>query len=207
MRAQLVLATLLTTSVAHADGVYFAESFGVGKARGALEPTVGNALQSQLALGARVDWLAVEAFIGSNMQTDREGAFKGFAGGEPAEGRADLGSYGFSLVANAPLYRTSTEMLEGYVRVGPSIISGTGALADYHGAGLGASAGIRIIGRVRALGFLWAPLFFVKKGPKVTGSIFLDQGWDFVRLERENMPVINARIGHVTVGFSIGTAL
>jgi hypothetical protein len=207
MRAQVVLAALLTTSLAHADGVYFAESFGVGRARGALEPTVGNAIQSQLALGARIDWLAFEAFIGSNMQTDREGAFKGFAGGEPAEGRADLGSYGFAIAAYAPLHRTPNEILEGYVRVGPSIISGTGALDGYRGAGIGASAGIRISGRVRALGFLWAPLFFMKKGPKVTGSLFLDQGWDFVSLKRDDMPTIDARIGHVTIGFSIGTAL
>ena len=201
----LVAVAVLGAHAAHAQGVYFAESFGVGRARGDLEPTVGNAIQSQLIVGARVQWLALEAWVMSNMQTDRVGAFKGFAGGEPVEGRADLGAYGFSLRAYLPLHRTANEVLEGYVRGGAGIVEGSGALDGYRGPMAGASAGIQLRGRVRALGFLWAPLFFVKKGPKVTGTLFLDQGWDFVRLSKQQMPTIDARVGHVTIGFSIGS--
>jgi len=201
-----VLAIALAATPAQADGVYFAESFGVGMARGSLEPTVGNAIQSRLALGARVRWLALESWIMSNMQTDREGAWRGLAGGAPAAGRADLEAYGFSLKAIAPLHRGRSAILEGYVRVGPSIVSGTGMLEGYRGVGFGASAGIQLTGKVRALGFLWAPLFFMTKGPKVTGSLFLDQGWDVIRLDRPDARSIRARVGHVSVGFAVGSA-
>lgn len=191
------------------DGVYFSQSLGVAMAKGALAPTVGNSIESRLSLGARTRWLAIEGWVMSNLQTDREGAFRGFAGGEPADGRADLEYYGFAVRAIAPLYRAATgERLEGYLRVGPSIVTGTGMLDSYRGVGLGASAGVQLTGKVRALGFLWAPLFFVKKGPKVTGSLFLDQGWDFVRLERDGASEakpIRARVGHVSVGFAVGS--
>ena len=188
------------------QGVYFSQSLGVGMAKGDLEPTVGNAIESRLALGARVRWLAVEGWVESDVQTDREGGMlAGFAGGEPAAGRADLEAYGFALRAIAPLYRSpSGEKLEGYVRVGSGIVGGTGMLDGYRGMGVGASAGIALSGKVRALGFLWAPLFFVKKGPKVTGSLYFDQGWDFVRLEHATMPTLTARVGHVSIGFAVG---
>lgn len=208
-RRTILLAGLLATvqSTAHADeGVYFSQSLGVAQAKGPLASTVGNAIESRLALGARIDWLAIEGWVMSNVQTDREGAFKGFVGGEPADGRADLEAYGFALRAIAPLYRApSGEKLAGYVRVGPGIVAGTGMLDGYRGIGLGASAGIVLTGKVRALGFLWAPFLFMKKGPKVTGALFLDQGWDFVRLERADARTIRARVGHISVGFALGS--
>lgn len=209
-RTILLASALLATvqSAAYADeGIYFSQSLGVAQAKGALAPMVGNAIESRLSLGARIDWLAIEGWVMSNVQTDREGAFRGFVGGEPAAGRADLEAYGFALRAIAPLYRApSGEKLEGYVRAGPGIVGGTGMLDGYRGVGLGASAGIQLTGKVRALGFLWAPFLFMKKGPKVTGALFLDQGWDFVRLERDSdRHTLRARVGHVSVGFALGS--
>jgi hypothetical protein len=201
----IVLAALVAPAQAD-DGIYFAEAIGVGQARGELAATVGNAIQSRLALGARMKWLAVEGWIMANMQTDREGAWRGLAGGEPAAGRADLEHYGFSVKAIAPLHRAPQSRLEGYVRVGPSIVTGTGMLDAYRGYGAGASAGLQVTGQVRALGFLWAGFFFMNKGPKVTGALFLDTGWDWVRLSSPDSDTIRARIGHVTVGFAVGSA-
>ena len=91
------------------------------------------------------------------------------------------------------------------MRGGPSIASANGALAGYAGYGVGASAGVSISGRVRALGFLWAPLFFVKRGPFITGSLYLDQGVDLYRLSMPGAPDITGRVGHVSVGFSLGS--
>jgi hypothetical protein len=207
MRSPLIVAAIaLAATPARADGVYFAESFGVGMARGSLEPTVGRSIHSRLALGARVHWLALEAWAQANMQTDREGAWKGLAGGEPADGRADMEGYGFAVKVIGPIYQAPQgERLEGYVRIAPGIAGATGMLDGYRGVGLGTSAGIQLTGKVRALGFLWAPLFFVKKGPKVTGALFLDGGWDFVRLQKADAPTLTARVGHVAVGFAVGS--
>ena len=212
MRARtILLASVLSIvqSTARADeGVYFSQSLGVAQAKGPLEDTVGNAIETRLALGARVRWLAVEGWVASNVQTDREGAFKGFVGGDPADGRADLEAYGFAIRAIAPLYHApGGERIEGYMRLSPGIVTGTGMLEGYRGTGFGASAGIVLTGKVRALGFLWAPLLFMKKGPKITGSLFLDQGFDFVRMERTDARPNPARLGHNSNGFALGSTL
>ena len=202
---------VLMTVTAHADdrasGLYFSQSMGVGQAKGDLQTIVGNSIESRLTLGARLRWLAIEGFAESNVVTDRDGGrLAGFVGGDPADGKADLELYGFAVRLIAPLYQSPNgEKLEGYVRFSPSIVGGTGALEDFRGYGLGGSAGIALTGKVRALGFLWAPLFFVKRGPMVTGSLFIDTGWDFIRLERnDEMQTLNARVGHVSVGFAVG---
>lgn len=204
-RATFVLA-LTAASLARADdGYYFTETVGVGIARGDLEPLLGRSIQTRLAVGARVKWLALEPWMRSDLQLDRVGAFRGIVGGEPAEGRADLAAYGLDLKLVGPIYRGANgEKLEAYVRGGASLASGTGMLERHDGMAYGAAAGIQLTGRVRALGFLWAPLFFVKRGPKVTGSLFLDQGYDFYRL-RDGTSTINARVGHVSVGFAVGS--
>lgn len=193
---------------AEADGIYFLESFGVGRAGGDLAPLVGNAMHTRIAVGARVRWLAIEPFIGTDMQTSRVGAFRGLVGGEPAEGRADLERYGVELKALAPLFRgPSGERIEAYVRGGASLVGATGMLESYRGQAVGFATGLQLTGKVRALGFLWAPLFFMNKGPKVTGALFIDQGWDFYRLRSDDDgPTLQARVGHVSIGFAIGSS-
>ena len=51
---------------------------------------------------------------------------------------------------------------------------------------------------------LWAPLFLTSRGPRVIGSLYLDQGFDFYRLARDGRQ-LDARIGHVTIGFGVGS--
>jgi len=203
MRAVLV-AVVAWSTAAHADGVYVTESFGVATGRGALEGPLGHVIHARLALGARVRFLAVEPWLMSELQDEREGGLRGFVGGDPVAGRADLDAYGVDARLIAPLYRTTTSRLEAYVRGGPFIASGTGALAGYHGRGAGFAGGLQITGRVRALGFLWAPLLFLKRGPMATGAIYLDQGYDFYELQMGDTRPIRARVGHVSFGFAIG---
>jgi hypothetical protein len=203
----LAFTAVLTSAPAHADGLYFSESFGVGRARGVLQPVVGNAVHTRIAVGARVRFLAIESWITADMQTDRDGAWRGLVGGEPAGGRADLESYGVALKAIGSIHRgPSGERIEGYVRGGGFLAAGTGVLEGAQGRGLAAAAGIQIVGRVRALGFLWAPLFFVEKGPRVTGAVFLDQGYDFYRMRLGDGSRMSARVGHVSVGFGVGSS-
>jgi hypothetical protein len=95
--------------------------------------------------------------------------------------------------------------LEVFARGGPLVAEGTGALAGFHGRGVGVAAGAQLSGKVRALGFLWSPLFFLNRGPRVTGALFLDAGYDFYFLRRGS-EVIDARVGHVSVGFAVGSA-
>jgi hypothetical protein len=199
-------ALALTTTTVRADGLYVLEAFGVGRSRGDFEPIVGNALHTRIAVGARYRWLAIEPWIGTEMQTARDGAWKGLVGGEPAAGRADVESYGIALKLIAPLYQgAGGEKLEGYVRGGPTLSAGTGMLESYSGRGVAIATGVQLTGRVRALGFLWAPLFFVKKGPMVTGSLFLDQGYDFYTMRSDTGPTLDARVGHVSIGFAVGS--
>lgn len=201
MRSLVVLAIAVASTSARADGFYFTESVGVSLPRGDLEPYVLQPMKVRLAVGARWRFLAVEPWMSADMQGDREGAFKGFLGGEPPEGTSDLATYGI----DAKLVGRLDRHLSVYVRSGPSIVEANGALAGYSGYGIGASAGMSISGRVRALGFLWAPLFFVNRGPFITGSLYLDQGFDFYRLKMPGAPNIDGRVGHISVGFSLGS--
>jgi hypothetical protein len=208
MQTSVAIAAVLAMTVpARADGIYFSESFGVGRARGDFEPIVRNAIHTRFAIGARVRWLAIEPWVTADLQTDRDGAWRGLVGGEPAAGLADVESYGIAVKLIGPLYRgPSGERLEAYVRGGPFLAGGTGMLEGADGQGLAVAAGFQLTGKVRALGFLWAPLFFVKKGPMVTGALFLDQGYDFYRMRAADGSHLTARIGHVSVGFAIGSS-
>jgi hypothetical protein len=207
MRCALALGIVAAvTSRATADGVYVLQSVGIGRARGDLEPTVGNAIRTRLAAGARVRWLAVEPWLQSDVHPSRTGGYlAGFVGGDPVAGHADLASYGFDVKLAGPIYRAPTgERVEVYVRGGPFITSATGALDGFRGYGAGMSAGVQLTGEVRALGFLWAPLFLTHRGPKVLGSLYFDQGVELCRLEGAGRS-LDARVVHVALGFGVAT--
>jgi len=201
----VIAATLLALcgqAAADDNGLYFTESFGVGMARGDLRQYMGNPMHMRIAVGARLGNLAVEPWVTSDLQMDRDGAFRGIIGGEPAAGSADLASYGIDAKYSVQIDRH----LSAYVRGGPMIASATGVLEGYDGYGIGVAGGFQISGRVRALGFLWSPLFFLKRGPMITGSLYMDQGYDFYRLKMPGAPTLNAHVGHVNVGFSLGSS-
>lgn len=188
---------------AHADrGAYFTESFGVGFASGALGEAIGTPLHLRLAVGMRLGNLALEPWILSELQTDRDGAFGKIVGGDPKPGEGDLHAMGLDARYIVDLHKNASV----FVRGGPLVGEGTGALDGYHGRGVGVAAGAQLTGKVRALGFLWSPLFFVKRGPIVTGALVVDAGYDFYFLRHANGPPIDARIGHVSVGFALGSA-
>lgn len=193
------LALLLAAGVAHADGYYYEQSYGVSSVRGAMG--AGNALRLRLGFGVRVGEVSLEPWIAGDLTFDRVGATYGVLGGDPAMGRADLTGAGIDAWWTAPLPHS----LSIYVRGGPRFGSGTGVLASYTGPGLGAGTGIRISGRVRALGFLWAPLFWLHKGPKVIGALFLDEGVDWYHLSAGHSAPIDTPIVSTNLGFAIGS--
>jgi len=184
------------------DGLYLTESFGVASAGGRFSSMLGTPLHLRLAAGVRVGNAAIEPWILSDLQTDRDGATLGIAGGDPRPGAADINSWGVDFKYIIPLERH----VSLFARGGPMVSDGTGALAGYHGRGIGAAAGAQLTGKVRALGFLWAPLFFLDRGPMVTGALLIDAGYDFTFLRMSGGPPVHARIAHVSLGFAIGTA-
>jgi hypothetical protein len=197
LRIALVIA--VTCDVAFADGVYFTQAVGASATDD--EPSLGRTMQTRAGFGSRVRFLAFEAWIASDTQLAREGGLRGLLGGDPVAGRSDLAHYGVDLKAIAPLHATSDVIVEGYVRGGASIVTASGALDGQRGHGIGAGWGFQLRGRVRALGFLWGPLFFVKRGPKVTAALFVDHGTELVQLM--DRPV---RIDHLRMGFGVGTS-
>lgn len=194
----VVAAVLLAAATAHADGYYYEQSYGLSSVRGAMG--AGTALRVRLGVGVRVGNVALEPWMAADLTFDRVGATYGL-GGDPAMGRADLTGVGFDARWSAPIGHA----LAIYVRGGPRIGSGTGALARYAGLGIGAGTGIQISGKVRALGFLWAPLFFLPRGPKVIGALFLDEGVDYYHLDAGNSAPIDTPIVSTNIGFAIGS--
>jgi hypothetical protein len=202
IRTLAAIATLALGGAARADGAYVTESFGVASGSGFAPGMLGTPLHLRLAIGMRLGNIAIEPWILSDLQTERDGAILGFAGGDPRPGTADVNSMGLDARYIVPVH----DHVGLFARGGPMVSDGTGALAGYHGRGLGMAAGAQLSGKVRALGFLWAPLFFVKRGPMVTGALLVDAGYDFVFLRMSGAPPIDARIGHVSVGFAVGSA-
>lgn len=127
MRVLLVI--LVAVATARADGVYFHQLLGVGQAE---SPLIDKAIQTRAGLGARVRWLAVEAWVASDTQPEREGALFGLVGGEPRM-KSDLASYGFATRAIRRLHGSDRVTLEGYVRVGAGLVEATGQLDGFRG--------------------------------------------------------------------------
>jgi hypothetical protein len=194
----LPLLLLLAASKARADGYFYEQSYGLSSAR-TNAMGAGTALRLRLGFGVRVGDVALEPWFAGDLTFDRVGDTYGI-GGDPAMGRADLTNVGF----DAKYIGSIGHGLSIYVRGGPRIGGGTGVLARYSGAGIGAGTGIQLSGTVRLLGFLWAPLFWVKKGPKVTGALFLDEGVDYYHLTAGTSATIDAPIVSTNIGFAIG---
>ena len=202
MRAIALLASLtVAAGTARADGYYFEQSMGVSSARGDA-PALATQLHLRMGVGVRFGAFAVEPWLSSDVAFDRDGAYFKLFGGTPAMGQADLSTIGVDFKYTAPVGRG----LVAYVRGGPRLGEGDGALEGYSGPGIGVGTGIQLSGKVSALGLLWAPLFFSKKGPKLRGSVFLDESVDAYRLygARPHM-TIDAPIVSTNLGFALGS--
>jgi hypothetical protein len=189
------VAVVLASATAHADGFYYSQSYGISSARGEGASMIGESLRLQIAFGWRFGALTVGPVFTGHVAAQRDDAyFFGIVGGDPTEGDSDMEVFGLDARYHARLH----DNLVMYVRGGPRYASGIGALDGYRGFGLGAATGVQLTGRVRALGFLFAPLFFMTKGPMVTASVFFDQNVDYYQLEgmtELSMPVIGTSIG------------
>jgi hypothetical protein len=202
LAALLIVRDVRNAHAGDGDGAYVTESFGVASAHGGFAGMLGTPLHLRLAIGMRLGHFALEPWILSDMQVDREGATLGIVGGDPRPGAADVNSMGLDAKYIVDLH----PHVALFARGGPLVSDGTGALSGYHGRGIGVAAGAQLTGKVRALGFLWAPLFFLKRGPMVTGSLFVDAGYDFYFLRMSGAPAVDARVGHISLGFAVSSA-
>ncbi|HUS29304.1 MAG TPA: hypothetical protein VMZ53_12385 [Kofleriaceae bacterium] len=195
----LVLAALATP--ARADGFFYGQSYGVSSARSDARPMMGESLQLRIQMGWRWGNWSVGPWFAGHLAAPREGAKFGVVGGEPAADDSDFESIGADVRYNAPI----REHLSAYVRGGPRIAQGIGALDGYRGAGLGVGTGVQLTGEVRALGFLFAPLFFAKKGPRIHASLYLDQNVDWYRLSADQMPSLSMPLVGTSIGIGAGS--
>lgn len=197
--AALVLA--VTCATAHADGFYYSQSYGLSSARGDGADMLGASLQLRIALGWRFGALTVGPLLSGNLAFDRDNAYFGFVGGDPAKGDSDLEAYGL----DARYHATLGDNLVMYVRGGPRYASALGALEGYRGYGVGAATGVQLAGRVRALGFLFAPLFFAKRGPRIHACLYIDQNVDWYRLSADQMPALSMPLIGTSIGIGAGS--
>lgn len=196
----LPLVTLaLSSTPAAADGVYFSEAFGGTHIKDELGARMSGAFRMRFAAGVRRAAWAVEGWLGGDIATTER----------PREDRF-LPSSLFEMGLDVKYLRPVADHVEVYLRGGIAYaeMSGQG-LDGYSGRGLGAGAGVQVKGKIPALGFLWWPLFFTDLGPKVTASLFLDDGFEFYRLhaggDLRATPAVDAQLTHITMGFSIGS--
>ena len=189
----------VASAPARADGTYFSMGFGPGEVSDELGDYVRDTFHGRFALGHRIGHVAVEGYVGF-------------------EGDDDLDSpYAYSstrLGVDARYVLPLSKGLQVYVRGGLSKVGATlssygdGRYAerDFEGRGLAGGAGVQLRGKVRALGFLYWPLFFVPAGPKVNAALFVDHGVEFDRLHAVTGPErsIDARFTRLTIGFNVG---
>jgi len=199
----LVVACALGSVPAHADGYYYSESVGFASARGGDASAMSASLRTRAGLGYRWGSLSIEPWIAANVAFARDGATLELFGGAPSMGHADLEGGGLDVKLSEPLGKGFLL----YTRAGPRYAAANGALDSYSGWGFGAGTGVALVGHVRALGFLWTPLFFSSRGPHVLAALFLDQGVDVYSLtsSRSGMGTIATPVIATSLGFAVGT--
>jgi hypothetical protein len=199
-----------TAGNAAADGFYFTESFGVSRASNEGAQYMSEGLAVRLAAGIRRRQWAVELWGG----LANESSFAYEPAPQPGYDCIDCGGYGGYNSNSAGVAGVGIDVkyivplvphLEGYVRGGLSHGYGSGALDGYDGRGLGGGVGLQLKGKVSALGLLWAPLFFVPWGPKITGALYVDNGIDFFRLNRAGNATVDAQFNTVRFGLTLGS--
>ena len=191
---------------AAADGSYFTMGFGPGDVGSELRDYTASSFRIRAGAGHRIGNVAVEGFLAGDIFDDY--------------GISEAGTVGLDVKYILPL----SDHFQGYVRGSASRMSttlGSDAYDDcfscsspdygyggksYAGRGLGAGAGLQLRGKVRAIGFLYWPLFFVPAGPKVNAALYVDHGYDFYRLHPDDGRggTIDAKLYRWTFGFNVG---
>jgi hypothetical protein len=195
------LAVAASAGTVRADGFYYGQSYGISSARSDGSAMLGESLQLRIQLGWRWGDFSVGPTFTGHLAAPREGSAFGVVGGDPPRGDSDFESIGADVRYN----QTIRGRLSAYVRGGPRMARGMGALDGYLGIGLGAGTGIQVTGQVRALGFLFAPLFFSKRGPKINACVFLDQNVDWFWMSNDPMPALSLPIIATSIGIGAGS--
>jgi outer membrane protein with beta-barrel domain len=210
MRAALVAVALLATAAtARADGFYYSEAIGGARIKNQLGHLADSAFELRIGGGYRWGHFALEGFLQID-EASSTSQYGNLPDAQPccwSNRHASIFSYGMDVKYIAPLGRH----VELYLRGGPSYghLRGLDLGEDYAGRGLEGGAGIQVKGKVPIIGLLFWPLFFTDLGPKMTGAIFLDDGYTFYRFhprgDLDAGPAIDASIGHVSIGFAFGS--
>lgn len=191
----LTLALAAAAQPARADGLYFAEGLGPTIYRGDLAASLEAGVHVRGALGYRFGHLALEAWAQGELPA-MNGAHAERDAAVPRPGLPTM--LGLDVKVIQPL---STHW-SGYARTGLSAMKTE--FAGYAGRGVQATAGIQLAGKVRALGFLWAPFFFLGVGPKVHAALWFEATTSYHRLHADARPSLDARLTSWTFGFSLG---
>jgi hypothetical protein len=195
--AALVLAT--AAAPARADGHYF--SFGVGGTQvdDELAVATDGGARIRMAVGHRFGSLAVEGFLAPEFF-------------DTSEGRS---LDGVGLGVDVRYIVNLTGGVQGYVRGSASRLSlhdhdsdgaSTFPVDERSGRGLGGGVGLQLRGKVRALGFLYWPFFFLPLGPRTNAALYVDHGVDFYRLHDASgrTDAVDAKLTRFTIGFNVG---
>ena len=212
-----LLLVCATAAPALADGAYFSESFGGTHVKDELSAKLSAAFRARIAGGYRFGQWAIEGWFAGDLSLDATGPLDGRP--EPCRRLDGTGCAGQTDVGHGPnpslitvgldvkYLKPVSPHLEIYLR--GSISHGMLDTEDYGGRGLGIGAGIQLKGKVPALGLLFWPLFFTNWGPKMTAAVFVDDGYDFLRLhpggDLKAGPAIDAQLTHLTMGFAVGS--
>jgi len=203
LAAAAVLVCLAAPLPAHADGIYFSESFGGAQIEDELGQYTDGGFRIRWALGYRAKRVSVEAWFGLDLAA--EAGYSAI----PEDQDPDLltygldGKYAFAIGGPFEVYlRGSMSRME----IDNSLLTG------YGGRGLGVGTGIQVKGKAPLLALLYPPVALVclipdacrKLGPRATVSAFLDQGYDFYRLHGAGQ-AIDAQVTRWTLGFAIGS--
>jgi hypothetical protein len=218
MRAALLTALLvLGSSTASAEGLYAGYSLGGSSVGDELGQDINDAMRIRVSVGYRLSkrW-AVEGFVGGDIGTSSHLVNRSYAAscGDCGGDVVQPPQWGYSrstslttVGVDVKYLRPLGEKFEVYLR--GSLGKGWLDDSDYSGRGFGLGAGAQIKGKVRALGFLFWPLFFVPWGPKVTAALYADAGSDFYRLHRhgdiDNPDSIDGSINRFTIGWAVGS--
>jgi hypothetical protein len=193
----LVILACLWAGPARADGFYFTESFGGSDVKSDLAAYIPSAVHVRIALGMRSGAWALETHIGAHI---------GNGQGTAPDDRPRW-TYGLDLKYIQPMSKHFEAYLRGGLRYG-SMDDGS-PIDSYSGRGLGGGAGLQFKGKVRALGFLCFPFFFMNIGPKITGALWVDASYSFYRLHPDGRldvtPAIDAKITTLSGGFAVGS--
>lgn len=201
LAASVAIVLSALAAPAHADGFFYGQSYGISSARSDGRPMLGESLQLRVQMGWRWGAWSVGPWFAGHLAAPRDNASFGVVGGDPQPGDSDFESIGADVRYNAAI----RDHLSAYVRGGPRIAQGIGALDGYRGAGLGVGPGLQLTGEVRALGFLFAPLFFAKRGPRIHACLYIDQNVDWYRLSADQMPALSMPIIGTSIGIGAGS--